>query len=147
MSKLHRLIVVSMPGLLGLLMIFCISTQLSTSVYHNELTKYGFPICGVDRHQFTEDTCEACGADVLDSGVFFSRDVAMANRYSDDFQVRFSDYYESYEAFIEDYNRCLYCSVQVAVIVVVEILVYIFMFFYSRRKRSTDGIKRVLHGG
>lgn len=143
MSGYKGVVVRSLPAIVGLVILLFVGSHLSTSVYHSELTKYGEPICSIDRHVFDTATCEACGQDVMKSGVFFSPDVAMSNPYSDDYQVYFSDYYDSYEEFKSDYTNCLVNSVFALGVFVTEIGLYVFLFMNNRSKRS--GLK--LRGG
>lgn len=136
MSDYKGAVVRSLPAIVGLIILLFVGSHLSNSVYHSELTKYGEPICSIDRHVFDTATCEACGQDVMKSGVFFSSDVAMSNPYSDDYQVYFSDYYDSYEEFKLDYNNCLVNSVFALGVFVTEIGLYVFLFMNNRSKRS-----------
>lgn len=97
----------------GFLVFF--ASRLSTSTYHNHLVRYGMPICSMDRHKFKDEHCSACGERIEDSGVFYSSAIAMDNPYGDSYQVKFSDYYNSFSEFKEDYDNCLRNSIFVGV--------------------------------
>ena len=133
MSQWRKIIVRSMPAIFGLCIILFLGSSLSKSVYHQELTRYGVPICNIDRHRFDGDTCESCGNSVQKSGVFYSVDVAVENPYGLDYERSFKDYYESWDAFKLDYDSCLSSSVVIFVVVLCELCTYVFLFIYSRR--------------
>lgn len=136
MSRYRDAFIKSIPALVGLIIIIFFASVLSGSVYHSELTKYGTPICSLDRHRFEGETCEACDNPISKTGVFFSTNVALENPYGDDYSLPFRDFYESYENFAADYNMCLTYSGVVLVTVVCEVCFYAFMFMKSRKGKT-----------
>lgn len=136
MFKFRSMLIRSLPAIVGLLILIFLASQLSSSVYYSQLVKYGNPICRVDRHVFESETCEACGGDVVQKGVFFSSAVAMENPYSEEYQVKFADYYDSFNAFEADFNNCLMLSVFALGVILTEVVFYIFMFLRVRHSSS-----------
>ena len=123
----------SAPAFVGLLIVIFIGSQLSSSTYHNSLTRYGAPVCSLDRHVFEDAVCAECGAEVVDKGVFFSVGVATENPYSDDYQLTFTDFYESWDAFVADYSMCLSYSNAILAVLVLEIFTYVVLFVHSHK--------------
>lgn len=136
MSRYRDAFVKSIPALVGLLIIIFFGSVLSGSLYHSELTKYGYPICNIDRHRFEGETCEACDNSITRSGVFFSTKIATENPYSNDYELSFKDYYESYESFKADYDMCLTYSGVVLVTIIVEVCFYVFLLMHSRKDKT-----------
>lgn len=136
MSRYREAFIKSIPALVGLCIIIFFGSVLAGSVYHSALTKYGQPICSIDRHRFESETCEACGNSIMRAGVFFSTNVALESPYSSDYQVSFKDYYESYEAFKADYDMCLTYSGVVLVTVVAEVCFYVFLLMSSKKGKT-----------
>lgn len=130
---MRRALIKSVPAIIGLCIVIFIGSLLSTSTYHKKLTPYGLPICSIDRHRFETDTCEACGEPVVKTGVFFSAAVAQLDPYGTDYQLSFTDFYQSYEEFQQDYNLCLSYSNAVLAVIVLEVVTYGLLLFRSYR--------------
>lgn len=125
----------SIPAIIGLCILLVLNIVLSGSKYYSELTRYGYPICSIDRHRFESDTCEACGKSVENSGVFYSISVVMEDPYSEDYSLRFKDYYESWDAFKSDYTFCFALTLVVLAVLIIEVGLYLFLFMWSRKLR------------
>lgn len=132
--RVKRVFFSSVPALIGLFIVIFSWIQLSTSTYHMKLVRYGAPICSIDKHQFESDTCEECGSGVVDTGVFFSIDGTSA--YSDDYQLKFTDFYDSYDAFRSDYDMCMSYSSAVFAILVLEVIFYVVLLIRSSRMKT-----------
>lgn len=142
MSRMRRLVILLLPLVFGLCCIFIIGNKLAKSTYFENLVMYGQPICSMDRHRFESEKCETCEADIMSRGVFFSKEVAMMSPYGDDYQLRFSDYYESYEQFQADYEACMVNAVGMFGVIVMLIVGYIVIHVYSKKK---GGLKDERH--
>lgn len=133
---MKRHLIRSVPALVGLCIMIFIGIQLSTSVYHNNLTRYGIPICSIDRHGFEGGVCPECGAEVAKNGVFFSASVAEERPYGNDYQLKFTDFYPSWVEFEADYSLCLSYSNAMLAVIVLEVFTYVTLFVRSGRNKG-----------
>lgn len=99
--------------------IICLCMSISSAIYlrsnktFEELSLYTSAICKNDLHAFKSATCEECGSDITETGIFFNRELkedTVIETESD--TKKFSDYFESYE----DYKKSS-SSVSVASII------------------------------
>lgn len=134
MSRTRRLVILLLPLVLGLSCMGIIGSKLAKSTYFENLIMYGQPICSMDRHRFESDTCGTCEATIQSSGVFFSKEVAMMSPYGDDYQLKFSDYYESYDQFRVDYDMCMVDAVGFIGVLIMLIAGYIVIHIYTKKK-------------
>lgn len=106
--------------------IICLCMSISSAIYlrsnktFEELSLYTSAICKNDLHAFKSATCEECGSDITETGIFFNRELkedTVIETESD--TKKFSDYFESYEDYKKSSN-----SVSVAsIIFLIDILV------------------------
>lgn len=125
-----------MPVICLACIVLILGSFLQKSTYYNSLTEYGSPICRVDRHRFEAETCESCGGDIRDFGVFYSVSIATMKLSDKEVQLPFSTYYNSYAEFSSDYTSCFALAIGVVVSLVLCIGSYVFMrVWFTRRKK------------
>ena len=91
--------------------IICLCMSVSSAIYlrsnktFEELSLYTSAICKNDLHAFNSATCEECGSDITETGIFFNRELkedTVIETESD--TKKFSDYFESYEDYKKSSN-------------------------------------------
>lgn len=91
--------------------IICLCMSISSAIYlrsnktFEELSLYTSAICKNDLHAFKSATCEECGSDITETGIFFNRELkedTVIETESD--TKKFSDYFESYEDYKKSSN-------------------------------------------
>lgn len=137
MVKFRKVAIRSIPAVVGLVILLIIGGILSGSVYYrSNLMRYGHPICNIDRHQFESEECEACGRSIKSVGVFYSMAVALENPFSEDHELRFTDFYETYEDFESDWNTCVVYGIVGVVLIILEVCWYVFLFFVAGKNKK-----------
>lgn len=98
--------------------IICLCMSISSAIYlrsnktFEELSLYTSAICKNDLHAFKSATCEECGSDITETGIFFNRELkedTVIETESD--TKKFSDYFESYEDYKKSSNSVSVASV------------------------------------
>ena len=98
--------------------IICLCMSISSSIYlrsnktFEELSLYTSAICKNDLHAFKSATCEECGSDITETGIFFNRELkedTVIETESD--TKKFSDYFESYEDYKKSSNSVSVTSI------------------------------------
>lgn len=97
--------------------VVCLCMSISSAIYlrsnktFEELSLYTPAICKNDLHAFKSATCEECGEDITETGIFFNRelkdDTAIETESS---TKKFSDYFESYEEYKKSTNSVTFAS-------------------------------------
>lgn len=98
--------------------IICLCMSISSAIYlrsnktFEELSLYTSAICKNDLHAFKAATCEECGSDITETGIFFNRELkedTVIETESD--TKKFSDYFESYEDYKKSSNSVSVASI------------------------------------
>lgn len=98
--------------------IICLCMSISSAIYlrsnktFEELSLYTSAICKNDLHAFKSATCEECGSDITETGIFFNRELkedTVIETESD--TKKFSDYFESYEDYKKSSNSVSVASI------------------------------------
>lgn len=98
--------------------IICLCMSISSAIYlrsnktFEELSLYTSAICENDLHAFKSATCEECGSDITETGIFFNRELkedTVIETESD--TKKFSDYFESYEDYKKSSNSVSVASI------------------------------------
>lgn len=98
--------------------IICLCMSISSAIYlrsnktFEELSLYTSAICKNDLHAFKSATCEECGSDITETGIFFNRELkedTVIETESD--TKKFSDYFESYEDYKKSSNSISVASI------------------------------------
>lgn len=98
--------------------IICLCMSISSAIYlrsnktFEELSLYTSAICKNDLHAFKSATCEECGSDITETGIFFNRELkedTVIETESD--TKKFSDYFESYEDYKKSSNSVSVTSI------------------------------------
>lgn len=98
--------------------IICLCMLISSAIYlrsnktFEELSLYTSAICKNDLHAFKSATCEECGSDITETGIFFNRELkedTVIETESD--TKKFSDYFESYEDYKKSSNSVSVASI------------------------------------
>lgn len=98
--------------------IICLCMSISSAIYlrsnktFEELSLYTSAICKNDLHAFKSATCEECGSDITETGMFFNRELkedTVIETESD--TKKFSDYFESYEDYKKSSNSVSVASI------------------------------------
>lgn len=98
--------------------IICLCMSISSAIYlrsnktFEELGLYTSAICKNDLHAFKSATCEECGSDITETGIFFNRELkedTVIETESD--TKKFSDYFESYEDYKKSSNSVSVASI------------------------------------
>lgn len=98
--------------------IICLCMSISSAIYlrsnktFEELSLYTSAICKNDLHAFKSATCEECGSDITETGIFFNRELkedTVIETESD--TKKFSDYFESYEDYKKSANSVSVASI------------------------------------
>lgn len=98
--------------------IICLCISISSAIYlrsnktFEELSLYTSAICKNDLHAFKSATCEECGSDITETGIFFNRELkedTVIETESD--TKKFSDYFESYEDYKKSSNSVSVASI------------------------------------
>lgn len=98
--------------------IICLCMLISSAIYlrsnktFEELSLYTSAICKNDLHAFKSATCEECGSDITETGIFFNRELkedTVIETESD--TKKFSDYFESYEDYKKSSNSVSVTSI------------------------------------
>lgn len=98
--------------------IICLCISISSAIYlrsnktFEELSLYTSAICKNDLHAFKSATCEECGSDITETGIFFNRELkedTVIETESD--TKKFSDYFESYEDYKKSSNSVSVTSI------------------------------------
>lgn len=98
--------------------IICLCMSISSAIYlrsnktFEELSLYTSAICKNDLHAFKSATCEECGGDITETGIFFNRELkedTVIETESD--TKKFSDYFESYEDYKKSSNSVSVASI------------------------------------
>lgn len=98
--------------------IICLCMSISFAIYlrsnktFEELSLYTSAICKNDLHAFKSATCEECGSDITETGIFFNRELkedTVIETESD--TKKFSDYFESYEDYKKSSNSVSVASI------------------------------------
>lgn len=98
--------------------IICLCMSISSAIYlrsnktFEELSLYTSAICKNDLHAFKSATCEECGSDITEAGIFFNRELkedTVIETESD--TKKFSDYFESYEDYKKSSNSVSVASI------------------------------------
>lgn len=98
--------------------IICLCMSISSVIYlrsnktFEELSLYTSAICKNDLHAFKAATCEECGSDITETGIFFNRELkedTVIETESD--TKKFSDYFESYEDYKKSSNSVSVASI------------------------------------
>lgn len=98
--------------------IICLCISISSAIYlrsnktFEELSLYTSAICKNDLHAFKSATCEECGSDITETGIFFNRELkedTIIETESD--TKKFSDYFESYEDYKKSSNSVSVASI------------------------------------
>lgn len=98
--------------------IICLCMSISSTIYlrsnktFEELSLYTSAICKNDLHAFKSATCEECGSDITETGIFFNRELkedTVIETESD--TKKFSDYFESYEDYKKSSNSVSVASI------------------------------------
>lgn len=98
--------------------IICLCMSISSAIYlrsnktFEELSLYTSAICKNDLHAFKSATCEDCGSDITETGIFFNRELkedTVIETESD--TKKFSDYFESYEDYKKSSNSVSVASI------------------------------------
>ena len=96
---------------IGIFILIVSGFILSTTKTHKELGTYTQAICKKCSHIFHSSSCEKCGSDIVDYGLFKDR----SEKYNYDLdtttkRVAFKDYFSSWEEYSNDYNKALLWS-------------------------------------
>lgn len=98
--------------------IICLCMSISSAIYlrsnktFEELSLYTSAVCKNDLHAFKSATCEECGSDITETGIFFNRELkedTIIETESD--TKKFSDYFESYEDYKKSSNSVSVASI------------------------------------
>lgn len=98
--------------------IICLCMSISSAIYlrsnktFEELSLYTYAVCKNDLHAFKSATCEECGSDIIETGIFFNRELkedTIIETESD--TKKFSDYFESYEDYKKSSNSVSVASI------------------------------------
>lgn len=98
--------------------IICLCMAISSAIYlrsnktFEELSLYTSAVCKNDLHAFKSATCEECGSDITETGIFFNRELkedTVIETESD--TKKFSDYFESYEDYKKSSNSVSVASI------------------------------------
>lgn len=98
--------------------IICLCMSISSAIYlrsnktFEELSLYTSALCKNDLHAFKSATCEECGSDITETGIFFNRELkedTVIETESD--TKKFSDYFESYEDYKKSSNSVSVASI------------------------------------
>jgi hypothetical protein len=77
-----------------------------------ELSLYTSAICKNDLHAFKSATCEECGSDITETGIFFNRELKEDTVIETERDTKkFSDYFESYEDYKKSSNSVSVASI------------------------------------
>lgn len=113
--------------------------------YMNEFGLYNRPSCFNDGVSFTSDTCEKCGADIMEDGVLWRNDSVQGKYNLDKSTVlRFSDCYESFEEFKQDYDNAMkvvYAVFAVIIAVILSYIILIILHFRHKKAKENSEVK------
>lgn len=108
---------------------------LQDNVYFtNGLSTYTKPVCSIDRHTFTGETCPECSRSIKETGVFFKTDDS-TNKIVKDRSLPFKKYYKSYKDFKKDYDNMLLVSHVLIIVLFITWISMILLFFLPRIRR------------
>lgn len=138
MGQHRSMLIKSVPAIVGLCIVIIMASLLSNSQYYNELHRYGHPICSIDRHKFTSETCEACGREITHAGVFYSMQIAIEQPFGEAHELSFSAFYDSYKAFESDYSTGLAYAVVILIVLIAEVCIYVFAYLWSRKNKTNE---------
>lgn len=106
--------------------IICLCMSISSAIYlrsnkiFEELSLYTSAICKNDLHAFKSTTCEKCGSDITETGVFFNRELEDIDSIETESDTKkFSDYFEGYD----EYKRSTTSVTVASIIFLVGLLV------------------------
>lgn len=98
--------------------IICLCMSISSAIYlrsnktFEELSLYTSAICKNDLHAFKSATCEECGSDITETGIFFNRELKEDTVIETESGTKkFSDYFESYEDYKKSSNSVSVASI------------------------------------
>ena len=98
--------------------IICLCMSISSAIYlrsnktFEELSLYTSAICKNDLHAFKSATCEECGSDITETGIFFNRELKEDTVIETERDTKkFSDYFESYEDYKKSSNSVSVASI------------------------------------
>lgn len=98
--------------------IICLCMSISSAIYlrsnktFEELSLYTSAICKNDLHAFKSATCEECGSDITETGIFFNRELKEDTVIETESDTKeFSDYFESYEDYKKSSNSVSVASI------------------------------------
>lgn len=108
---------------------------LQDNVYFaNNLITYTKPVCSLDRHTFTGETCPECSRHIKETGVFFKKD-DNTNKIIKDRSLPFKNYYKSYKDFKKDYDNMLYVSYIMITLLVIACIAIVLITLLPLIKR------------
>lgn len=110
--------------IVGFIIYLCMS--ISSAIYlrsnktFEELSLYTSAVCKNDLHAFKSSTCEECGSNIKETGIFFNRELKEDTSIETESTTKkFSDYFDSYK----DYKKSTNSVTVASLIFLVDILI------------------------
>ena len=133
---LKKVLPLLLPIVISIVTIMLGGKLLKDNRYMNEFGLYNSPSCFNDGQSFTSDTCEKCGASIMDDGVLWRNDSVQSKYNLDKSTVlRFADCYKSYKEFEQDYDNAMKVVYAVFAVVVTVLLYYIVLIIIHFRRK------------
>lgn len=96
LQKIKKHDVLALGILIWLVLSITSAIYLRSNKTFEELSLYTSAVCKNDLHAFEGDTCEECGKNITDVGIFFNREFEIESK-SD--TKAFKDYFSSYNEY------------------------------------------------
>lgn len=126
LTKVKKHNILALGILVWLILSITSAIYLRSNKTFEELSLYTSAVCKNDLHAFKSDTCEECGKNITDVGIFFNRELKDESEIDSKSDTKaFKDYFSSYDEYKSSTTSVSFFSILFLVSFIVLIIAVI----------------------